>query len=306
MPEAPATTPVNGSTAAAKPASEAKAVLPPGVAATGAGSAAAVEPPKETPQEGKLLAQIRAREKHLVEEQQRNRRELEQERARISAEKREMEQWRAQRAADESARAERERAELGQKDPLRWFQREQQEKLSAQDEKIRQLESKLMAQEQQSMSLRQQEAVDRELKGITDMAKASSDRPHVAKYASAADGKLRASVIRVAREHLEQGVRLTNDEILDKLEEELALEASIWTDSGKPRDSASDKSPSGSTQSSAEQTKPAQTLTNARAGERAAEISPEELAKLSLPERRARTLAKLQELRAARTAAAGK
>jgi hypothetical protein len=274
-------------------------------AGSAAGKVKEPEQAKETPQEGRLLAQIRAREKRFVEEQQRARQEHDRERWLLQQEREAFGREREAAASQVRQREEQERQAIGQKDPLRWFQEEQAAKLAAYDKTIADLKGELESLKHERVSERQQAAIDRELGQLTTQAKASEERGHAAKLADRAPGKFRDRAMAIARAELSQGVRLTNDEILDKLEEELAEEASIWTDSGKQRDSAPTQATNGHTPSPATAPKTqAPTLTNERAGERSVELSPADFARLSVEERRRILLERLAEERAKRKAAA--
>lgn len=228
------------------------------------------EKAKEEDRAGKLLLQVRAQQKAVVEQTQRLRREQQE----WEPVKLQMAQWQQTRAQFEQA---------VKADPLTFLERAYgitREHLASRilndgkpDPREGDIETRRVVGElrEELKALRQAKeledtrtATQRELDQFAQEAvEAAVSHPHASKYPKA---KLTAMGMRIARDHIAEGVRLTNQEILDKIEEELSETVALYRGTTEQPATRSDPPNSGKENAPAASTQPAPTLPQ-RAGE---------------------------------------
>jgi len=314
MPDAPVVVPPHAPLA--KPPGGPPAPAPAGAAAPPAELTAPTTPetpapvvePEKAPKEGKLLSDIRAREKALVDRQQAFARERKNHEDKLTRERQEFDKYKQER-------------ELARTDPLAYFRQihgitaealagrllnqgratpvESQTRLERDVADLRQaLETERTArakEKEEAETVRQRQ---HEEEGFVKQARAGSDKwPLSSKYS---EKKLISNAWTIVEEFRKQGIRLDNEVILDKIEEELAEIASLKGDKS-PAPSATPKN--GQKDTPAGAAKPAPTLTSQRAGERASG-GPRKVNVLAMSdnERKAHTMQVLAELRAKQAA----
>jgi len=254
-------------------------------------------PPAETPREGRMLADIRAREKRLVEDKQRFKRESEE----FAYYKR--------RVETELATA-RESNALAQSDPFAWFEKYHGIKrtsfgavaggkdpapniaLEQANARIEKLVDRISHLESTKIRETADAVRDRELeKFVADARGAATRWPLAAKYSP---DKLKARGWELAVANSRKGVTLSNDEVLDLIEEELSEIASLRA----PKSAAVPPKSTESTGSEAQASRQP-TLTSRGASEAAPDMtSPLKLKRREMIER---TVRAVEETRKQRT-----
>ena len=260
------------------------------------GDSAAVAP--ETTKEGQLYAQLRAREAAFVAKQQADARG-----------RSEFENYKKQAQAEIDRATQH--AQLAKQDPLRYLKEvhgftddaiaarimsggkptaiEETEALKREVAEVRAWKQQREQSEQQAKAMAAQDAA---LEVFTKTAKGGADKWPLASRAK--ESRLKARGLEIAIEHAKQGVTLTDEEVLDKLEEEL----SELVPKAKSDSAASDTSNAPSQATSGQDTKPAPTLTNGAAATKG-DASKVDILKMSEAEQTQYVLAELKRLRTA-------
>lgn len=259
---------------------------------------AAVAAQAAAAKEGQAVAQLRAREVALVQKQQadaRARQEFEAYRTKSQVEIDQARQFREKAKADpiavlrelgwsEDAIAGRlvsggKPTDIEERDALR---RELTELRAWQTETV-----------QRETSAKAQAAQQQALDAFHATAKAGADKWPLASKTK--EARLKSRGLEIALEHARQGVTLTDEEVLDKLEEELSDYTGIAPRAATGTDTAASTTPS--KEPSGQGTQPAPTLTNRAAATQATASKPD-LLKMSDQERTEYVLSELKRMRA--------
>lgn len=278
-------------TAAAPPAN--------GTAAPPAQPQAAGEPaPDPSSKEGRWVAEQRAREAKLVEQQRQ-----------FARQRDEFENYKKQTTSQLTQ--EQQRAALAAHDPIRYLREVHGwdedritgrllnggkptplDKEAERDRELADLRKWRQAQEQAQTAQQQQKALGEAREAF---AKTAQDATRWQRASQLKRDRLIAKGEQIAIEHARNGVQLSDEDILDKIEDELGEYESILSKTPKQATStAGDTAPQAKPGTD---TQPAPTLTNGKAAEVAGQKEPDML-KMSFEEQRTYLLRKLKEDRA--------
>ncbi len=251
------------------------------------------EPAEEERRLGSLANSLRQREKALVEKQQT-----------FSREREEFARFRQTTTAQ--LEQHQRMAAMAAQDPIAWLERSfgltredlaarlvngkprPEEAMSAQERRLADLERQLKEERDARATAEKETHKDRELAKFVDEARAGEERwPHAAKWS---DAKLKAKAWELALENSRKGVRVTNEDLLDAIEEELSEIAALRqpaTPASKPK-----PAPARPARTPAERQPTAPTLTSRGAGVQSTEDEEDDadLPTLSDEERYARML----------------